>query len=355
MSDGGATEERHLASHIFTLVTLAIGLVALVFMLRDLGWTKFVDSVSGIGAWFALILALDVAGLLCDAAALNTFMRPEARMISYWRVLGAQMSGRAINVLTPGGTLGEATKLAMLVSRAPKARVLSSIVLLNLANIYIAVGAVLVGTPLTFVLVDLPSSAKVPILIGLAIIVPAVVALAVLIHRGALGTLVVILRRARIIDADRANRWRERLVEVDRHIGELHRNRRAGTWKGILWVAASRLLAWAATIVLLYAVGAPLDISLVIAILSVGQLIGWVSTIVPLGIGLSEGGNYALFDLLGHSGDHGMIVAFVTRARSVIFAILGLGVMGVLHTLDRLDLARMHRKLRELRARAVSE
>src|SRR5438067_1325590 len=133
-----APHQRHLASHIFNIVVLAIGAVALVFMMRSLGWSGFVASVEDIGAWAAVILALDVGTVLCDAAALNTFMRPEARMVKYPRVLAAQLSGRAINVLTPGGTLGEATKLALLVTRAPRARVLSSIVLLNLANVYIS-------------------------------------------------------------------------------------------------------------------------------------------------------------------------------------------------------------------------
>ena len=48
-------------------------------------------------------------------------------MISYWRVLGANISGRAINVLTPGGALGEPTKLMLLSTHAPRARALSSL------------------------------------------------------------------------------------------------------------------------------------------------------------------------------------------------------------------------------------
>src|SRR5262245_39470180 len=103
-------------------------------MLHNQSWEVLSRHLSRIGWWFAAILAIELGALLCDAAALHAFMRPEARMIHYGRVLGAQASGRAINVLTPGGALGEATKLAMLVSHAPRARVLSSIVLLNLSQ-----------------------------------------------------------------------------------------------------------------------------------------------------------------------------------------------------------------------------
>ena len=150
--------ESNRASQIFNLVMFVVGGIALWGMLRSLGWAQFLDLVDNVGWWFAVIIGLDLLALCFDAAALHAFMRPEARMISYIRVLGAQASGRAINVLTPGGGLGEAVKLTMLVSHAPRDRVLSSIVLLNLSMFYISVIVMLIGTPITFLLVDLPDA-----------------------------------------------------------------------------------------------------------------------------------------------------------------------------------------------------
>src|SRR5262245_23526795 len=111
---------------------MAVGGIALYFMMRSLGWDHFREVLGDVGRWFIVIIALETLALCCDAAALNTFMRPEARMVSYWRVLAAQASGRALNTLTPGGTVGEVAKVTLLVSHAPRDRVLSSIVLLNL-------------------------------------------------------------------------------------------------------------------------------------------------------------------------------------------------------------------------------
>ncbi|MGN6104300.1 MAG: hypothetical protein ACTHU0_04290, partial [Kofleriaceae bacterium] len=99
---------RNLAATIFNVVVFAIGGVALWWMLRNQSWAELRGMLADVGAWSAVILALDLGALCCDAAALHAFMRPEARMIHYARVLGAQASGRAINVLTPGGALGEA-------------------------------------------------------------------------------------------------------------------------------------------------------------------------------------------------------------------------------------------------------
>jgi uncharacterized protein (TIRG00374 family) len=354
-SDEPAKPERHLASQIFNLVMFVIGGIALWWMLRSLGWDRFLDMVDNVGWWFVAIIALDLTSLCFDAAALHAFMRPEARMIKYPRVLAAQASGRAINVLTPGGALGEAIKLTMLVSHAPRARVLSSIVLLNLSMFYISVAVMMIGTPLTFLLVDLPNTVKIAAGVGFAVIIPLMIALGFVIKRGATSTIVDIIRRTRLISADRSAKWKEKLVEVDKHIRELHKNRSAGTWKGILWVGASKLALYTSTIILLVAVDIDLNPALVIGVFSVGVLIQWISSIVPMGLGLADGGNYAMYKVLGSSGPHGMAVTMLNRARSVTVAILGLGAMAVMWVANRIVQARIQKKLSALRERAGRE
>lgn len=274
-------------------------------------------------------------------------------MVSYPRVLAAQASGRAINVLTPGGALGEPTKLSLLVSHAPKNRVLSSIVLLNLSQLYLSVLIIVIGTPVMFLLVDIPGELKILVAIGLAFLIPLLVGLGMLVRRGATTTLVAGIRRIRFISDERADAWKLRLAEVDKHIRQLYRNRDDGTWKGLLWVVASKAVAITTTVVLLDRAGVDVTPPLVIGIISVGLLITWVSQIVPMGLGLADGGNYALFGLLGATGVEGMAVTMVTRARSVTVAMLGLLAFAGLHTLNRLQLAKVQRKLDALRERAA--
>ncbi len=347
--------ERHLTSHIFNLVVMVLGGIGLAWMLNDLGLDFLTQAVENVGWWFAVILAIDIAGLCCDAAALQAFMRPEARMVSYLRVLGAQASGRAINVLTPTGALGEPTKLSMLVTHAPKDRVLSSLVLLNLGYFYLSVIVIVIGTPIMFLLVDIPQTIKMMIAIGFAVLIPLMIALGVLVHRGALTTLVAMVRRVGLISDKRAEGWKTRVAEVDRHIRELQTNRSAGTWKGILWVGLSKLLQWTSTLILLATAGVDVNAPLVIGILSVGQLIQWISNIVPMGLGVHDAGNYALFDLAGASGAHGIVITLLNRARSISVAILGLAGMAVMHTVNRLALRKMHRRLDQLKEKAAEQ
>jgi hypothetical protein len=344
--------ERHLASHLFNIAMMVFGGGALTWMMYELGWEQFRSVVSSVRSYVIVIIGLDTVAILLDAKALHTFMRPEARMISYWRVVAAQSSGRAVNVVTPFAALGEATKLTMLVTHAPRSRVLSAIVLFNLAGLYLSVTVMLIGTPVTLLLVDLPSSLQVTIGIGLAILISLVVALGVLVHRGALSTITAMLHRIHLLSAARLAAWQDRLHEVDRNLSALHKARSTGAWKGLLWILASRLVTWASTMVLIGAVGVAITPPLVIGVLSVGVLISWIASIVPLGLGLADGGNYALYDLLGASGAHGAFVTMLNRVRSALVAVAGFLVMAIVHIINRVSLGRQHRKLRELKDRA---
>ncbi len=342
-------QKSHAWSAIFNIVMLVVGGVALWWLLRTTSWPELRNVLTGVGAWAGVILAIELASMCCDAAALHAFMRPEARMVSYIRVLGAQASGRAINVLTPFGALGEATKVTMLSEYAPRSRVLSSLVLLNVSMLYLNVLLMLIGIPITILLVDLPDAVKVMCGVGLAVLVPAMIALGVMIHRGAMASLVGMLRGTRIISLERSKSWREKLAEVDKHIRELHNNRTSGTRTGMLFVLLSKFLSDLNMVVIIAAIGVELSPSLIIGVLSVGVLITWISSVVPLGLGLADGGNYALYNMLGASGEHGMFVTMLARARTVSIAIIGLGAMAVINILGRLGQWRVHKKLARLK------
>lgn len=341
---------QHRASHVFNVAMLVFGAAMLAWLLRGMAWGDLSAAVARVGRRFAIILGLDLAAVLLDARALHAFMRPEARMISYGRVVAAQLSGRAVNVVTPLSALGEATKLTMLVTHAPRVRVVSAIVLFNLAALYLSVVVMVIGVPITLLLVDLPRALQVTAAIGLAVAIALVIAVGVLIERGATATLTGLLHRVRVISRERRDDWQARLEELDRHLAELHDQRGAGTWRGVLWLIASRLVTWTATLTLISSVGVAIAPRLVAGVLSVGVLIQWIAAAVPFGLGVADTGNYALYDLLGASGAHGALVTMLNRARSLLVAVVGFAVMAVVHTLNRLALARMHARLQDRRA-----
>lgn len=354
MTETGSEPAKHRWSTAWNLLMLVVGGGALAWLLSSSDWQGIGSVIRGIGAWAFVILGIELGSLCCDAAAVHAFMRPEARMVSYLRVLGAYASGRAINVLTPFGALGEATKVTMLAGHAPRARVVSSLVLRNVAALYLDVAIMLLGIPITMLLVDLPHTLKIAVLAGLAVLVPLMVVIGVMIHRGAVGSTVDILRGTRLISAERARAWKTKLTEVDAHIRELHVHRTSGTRVGLMFVALSKILTTTSMVLIMIAVGVHLTPALVVGEMSVGVLIAWISSIVPLGLGLGDGGNFALYAILGSTGKLGLFVTLIARARTVAIAVLGLCGMAVMNAHGRYLQWRVHGKLERLKAERAS-
>jgi hypothetical protein len=84
---------------------------------------------------------------------------------------------------------------------------------------------------------------------------------------------------------------------------------------------------------------------LLVGVLSVGVLVSWMSAVVPFGIGIADGSMYALFDVLGASGAHGVFVTMLGRARSLSIALIGLAIMAVAHSANRVSVGRRNRRI----------
>jgi lysylphosphatidylglycerol synthase-like protein len=158
----------------------------------------------------------------------------------------------------------------------------------------------------------------------------------VLVRRGALSTLIGALAGLRIISKARAKRWRAAIADIDKHLRQLGGSTKSsGLRHGLAGVLGSRVLSWTGTIVVLHALDVPMHAVLIIAMMSVGILVSWASSIVPLGIGIADGTNYVLYDLLGATSAEGLAFTMVGRLRTILVAVIGLGVMAIAHAFQR--------------------
>lgn len=302
---------------------VVVGVVALVFLVHRTGWDVLAAALARIGAWFAVIAVIDVGAIACDAGALHAFANAQHR-ISYLRVFAAQASGVALNRLTPGNALGEPLKVTMLVGELPRSAAVSSVVMFNVATTWVAIATIVIGAPVALLALDLPGRAQLAVAIASAVLIGFALALVVIIRRGAFGVVIRGLRGLRVISEVRAARWTGAVEAVDadiRRIGE--------TPRAMAYVIGSRVLFTAGTILLMDAVGLPLTAALVLAQISVGLLITWISNIIPLGIGIADGSNYALYGALGATGPLGLLFTMVNRARVCVLALIGLTVLAI--------------------------
>jgi uncharacterized protein (TIRG00374 family) len=326
---------------VFHLIVLAFGAIGLAIAIQQLGWDGMHKVIVGTGAWFAVIAACDLLSAGCDAFAIHGFLRPKLA-VSYWAVFAAQASGIAVNRLTPGNSLGEPVKVTMLTTRkVPTSLAVSAIVMFNLCTIYIGITVLVIGVPLTALLLDLPHRIAVIVWLATALLVALAIGSLVLVKRGAVGSLIDAASGTRLLSHERAERWRSKIADIDTRLRDLLGNpRESGLRRGLAGVIMSRLLTWCGTITVLHAADIPLSPKLVVATLSVGVIVTWASNIVPLGLGIADGANYVLYGLLGASSAAGLVFTMINRLRTVMLAMMGLAVMAIAHSTHRLALAR---------------
>jgi uncharacterized protein (TIRG00374 family) len=316
----------------FSSIALVIGAVALAFVLHALGWTGARDAIVGTGAWFLALAAVDLVSVTCDAYAIHRLL---GRRVPYLKVFAAEASGIAINRLTPGNTLGEPVKVAMLSRDTTMTVAVAAVVMFNLTTMYTGIAAIALGVPTTALLLDLPHGAVVIAWVGLALLVVVAVAVALLVRRGAVVTLVHGLARIRLISVARAEGWSVRLQELDAQLKVLGDTRNHDIRGAIAGVLGSRVCNWIGTVLVIHACGISLTPALVVAMLSVGILVTWFSNIIPLGLGIADGTNYVLYQLLGATAAEGLVFTMVNRVRTVALAVMGLTIMVIANAVAR--------------------
>lgn len=309
----------------FNLVMLAIGAVALAVIVDHLGWIGIRRAVIGTGWLFAVIGAFDLGSALCDAFAIKSFLR---RDLGFWRVFYAQISGMAINRVTPGHTLGEPVKMTTLARWVPIDVAVPAVLRFNLLLLYVGTVAIAIGVPITVAALDVPDRVALVVWIATGFLIALAIALAIVVRRGAVGSLIGALVAVRIVSVERGQRWRAKIADVDSRLRDM-------SWRGVAAVLVSRVFNWLGTIVVLYAADIPLTPPLVIASLTVGIMVTWISQIIPLGLGIADGSNYVLYGLLGASPEAGLVFTMINRLRTCLIAAIGLVVMAGVDVIKR--------------------
>jgi uncharacterized protein (TIRG00374 family) len=306
---------------VFNVAVFAFGAIALGFLLRRLGADGVHHVLVDAGPWLVAIAAIDVASMACDGYALYAFLGGRVR---FWRVFAAEASGLAINRLTPANSVGEAVKVTMLTRTVPADFAVSAVVLFNLSTIYLGIAAIVIGVPITALMLDLPHRIAVAVWVATGLLVVFAIVVLVIVRRGAVSTLIDGLVGLRLVRGDRGQRWRAKIADLDARVRAA-----PGLGRGLLGVLGSRVFNWIGTIVVLHACGIGMTAPLVIAMLSVGILVTWMSNVIPLGLGVADGTNYALYAILGASPEAGLVFTMVNRLRTVAIAAIGLTVMAL--------------------------
>ncbi|MCC6999820.1 MAG: flippase-like domain-containing protein [Deltaproteobacteria bacterium] len=312
-------------ARVVNWISLLAGLAGLAWLISHAGVRTLGERLSTIGGWFIAVLAVQLVAHLLDGRIIQLLVRAPDAPMSFLNSLVAQLSGHAINLVTPGGNLGEVTKVTLLYQAgAPRGRAVSGILLFNLAALWVNVLVLVLGIFVIAARVDLPRNLVIAMWIGAGLAATVGLGLALLMGRGALAALARGLGRLGVIGPARAASWQQRLGTIDAQLAEFRGARRGDLVHALALSALSHLASQGEILLVLHALGVPLPLGFALSMMASSLVIRWVSAVVPFGVGVSEGSNYALFDLLGMAPVAGLVLALVQRARQLCFAALGL-------------------------------
>jgi hypothetical protein len=338
-----------------TRISLGLGVVALVLTIRDTGLVQIGTYFKRIGwGWFAVVI-LEVAITTLDASAIRAFLSPDQDKVGLGSALLSQLAGRAVNAVTPSGNLGEAVKVSVLVEHVSQSRAVATILLYNVVSFTVELVTVGFAAMVMAGFLPLPAALRWVMLGGGAVMLALGLAIYALVRRGVLVSAARLAARIPVpglasvrrrlwkvaqpsrylLHPDRFARWEPRLRSVDDKMKLVEGARRRDRRLGIALVVLSRLTSMTLSFLLLIAMGERLTIGLVGAI-SVGSFfIYMASTLVPMGIGINEGGYNELFRLLGENPARGTALILARRVALILYAAIGLVLVTVSETVQR--------------------
>jgi hypothetical protein len=307
----------------FTIAASLVAALALGATLHQVGVGTVVDELRAVGAWFAALVAIEIVGALCDALAIDGCLGPAAPRSSFRRVLHAQVAGRAINLVTPLASLGEATKVTLLMRDTDTTRAIAAIARFGMVYVLINLSLIVIGAPVCALALPLPAWLVRTLWIGTGVAAVIVTGLALLVRGGMVASVVRGLHRAHLVSAARAAGWTARAHELDQTL----RGSSLRSWRPGGWALISKLSQWVAAWLVLAANGHAPPLAVMAAIATAGTLVNIVANVVPLGLGIAVGGTAALMAALGQPASLGVTMAVARRGVQLLYAAFGLALL----------------------------
>jgi uncharacterized protein (TIRG00374 family) len=316
-----------------TAGTLCAAFAALAFTIQDVGLYTLGKYLRLIGWWWLAIIPMEVVSTTLHATSMRAFMSPER--IPLRHAVLAQLAGRAIDAVTPSGNLGEVMKVSMLTEHVSQSRAVSTILLYNIVSLSIELLIVAIGCLGIALFIPMPAG------VGWIIFATAVGCLAisiglyVLVRRGMLSSIAGLAVKLRVLSRARYGRWEAKLRGVDDKLRLVSGARVYDRWLGIVALTASRVNSMVLSLLILHAVGVPITAAFVAVWTVASFVIYFASTLVPMGVGVAEGGYWGFFRTMGHNPAQGVALVLARRTVTIMYAAVGLLLVTTNETVKR--------------------
>ncbi len=299
-------------------ILLIIALLLLAYFIYKVGFVRIGQGFYQVGSGFFILLGLVTAAFFVETWNWRRCIR---RPPPFYHFLIPSWCGQSINLLTPGSSIGELVKGGLLKDILPLQKIVTSLILYNLAMAYSSMLIILIGS------VGLWAIPFAPNFLRLAGTLLTLLMLCVLIvfHRGLLHLSISKLlgRIALRWKSSRLEKAKQHMQLWENEIVILNQERR---WRFPSLVAVF-LLSQAVQIFELWTtwllLGVRLDLGRSLIFGGIDAMVQIVFMIVPGRLGVAEGTTYFASGALKLDAATGLIKQLIYRTVRLVFAIGG--------------------------------
>lgn len=299
-------------------IFLVLALILLVYFLHKVGWTPIARGFARVGWGFLVPLGVFLGQFFAETWNWGRCYR---RAPAYRKLLVPFWCGQSINLLTPGSSIGEATKGGMLASMLPSDVVVSGLIIYNVAYTYGLVIIMFAASVSLWLLPGMPNVLRiagsgVAVAIGLGLLT---------FHCG-----LVLGRVSRLVARVGRAAGLKKLVSASGHVERWEAEIRAH--RADLPLRFYQLVAVAAAtqcipIVELWAtwqlLGVKLSLPQCLIFGGMDTLVKIVFSVVPGLVGVAEGTNYYASGMLSLDPNLGVTRQLIGRCVRLLFASAG--------------------------------
>jgi len=298
----------------------------MVVMVIQVDVTELRADLQQVGLGLVLAGIVHAVVLLLDAVSLLLCTRQpvETRLLA--RTYRAQLAGHAINVTTPGGSLGEVARYLLLADRIPREELAAAILVQNVLWFETNCLFIVPVAGLAPTLLDLEGPVATWLHIVAAVLLVAGVAVPLVLRTGPWHWPFRLASRLGLgpARAEAARLFTERMA------GEMRtwsRDRRRAR-HAVLTLLVSRLGSALEVWVLLVFLERSIHPAVPFLALANSQVVRWLTLFVPFEAGTAEGGGYLLFGAIGLAPALGVAVELLKKAIRLVFVAVGVTMLG---------------------------
>ncbi len=308
---------------LFNLMALGTGVAVLAGIVVEIGWDRIATHLQEVGVGFLVLVAIFSVVLTLEVCAWRTGLGPG---VPWVHLVGAALAGAAVNALTPLGEGGEVVKANLASDHVPGHRAVSSLLMWNLLFRLAKHLLIFAGPVLLFV----EGSARFETRVLAWFFVAAVVASIptalyfMALRAGGAEWTVRFLRRIPFLRRRVGDDLLDQARSTDRLVRQFSRERLGATVAMALLLLAARLVSVLEVHVVLRLLGAGTSFIEAMFLASATTVVRVFLSVSPVAIGVGEGGETAVFLILGLPADIGFSQAFVRLLRQLCFNVVGL-------------------------------